>query len=73
MNGFVVDFENLAQEYQKESLKNGTDLKSQAKPMSVEDLGSICGALFNLDVFKDRALLCIQYQCLGRVSKVVAR
>jgi len=58
-------------EYQKESLKNGTELKSQAEPMSVEDLESICGALFNLNVFKDRALLCIQYQCLGRVSKVV--
>ncbi len=28
-------------------------------------------ALFNLNVFKDCALLCIQYQCLGRVSEVV--
>jgi hypothetical protein len=57
--------------FQNECLESGEPLENRAEPMSVEELAGICLGLFNMKDYKDRALLCIQYHCFGRISEVI--
>jgi site-specific recombinase XerC len=62
----------MEKEYVNQSIQTGEEIQTRAEAMSVVELAEICQAIFRLKNYKDRALLCIQYHCFGRISEVVA-
>jgi hypothetical protein len=62
----------MEKEYVNQSIQTGEEIQTRAEAMSVVELAEICRAIFRLKNYKDRALLCIQYHCFGRISEVVA-